>query len=160
MKRRYIFFFALLLLCTIIIYVFYPTDENRIRKIINNSEKAIISEDVDKLMGFISYNYMDDYGNGYLKLKKTFQTTFKHLNDIDIEKNIIKISVKDKLAEAELLIRVLASRPGGSPVATENEERGYIIGNAVNAKTIKVFFEKSPYKWLITKVEGVFDIQK
>lgn len=151
MKRRYIFFFALLLLCTIIIYVFYPTDENRIRKIINNSEKAIISEDVDKLMGFISYNYMDDYGNGYLKLKKTFLTVFKRLNDIDIERNIIKISVKDKLAEAELLIRVLAS---------EGEERGYIIGNAVNAKTIKVFFEKSPYKWLITKVEGVFDIQK
>ncbi len=149
MRRQYIFFSALLFLCAIVVYTLYPTDEKRIRKIINKSEKAIISEDVDKLMEFISYNYRDDYGNGYLQLKKTFQTAFKHLNNIDIERNIIKISVKDTLAEAELSIRVLAS---------EGEERGYIIGDAGNAKTIKVFFEKSPYKWLITKVDGVFDI--
>ncbi len=154
MKRRYILFSALLLLCAIIVYVFYPTDKNRIRRVIGNCEKAVVAEDIDKLMGFISYNYRDKYGNGYLKLKKTLQTVFRRLDSIDIERNIKGISVNDKLAEAEISIRVLVSRHGGSPVATKNEKE-YIIGDAGNSRTIKVFFEKTSYKWLITKVDGV-----
>ncbi|MEE8329653.1 MAG: hypothetical protein V3R54_06965 [Thermodesulfovibrionia bacterium] len=159
MKRRYIFFSALLLLSAIIVYVFYPTDKNRIRKVIGNCEEAVVAEDIDKLMKFISYNYRDEYGNGYLKLKKTLQTVFRRLDSIYIERNIKGISVNDKLAEAELSIRVLVSRPGGSPVATENDEKRYIIGDAGNSRTIKVFFEKTSYKWLITKVDGVFDVK-
>ena len=148
MRKWYILFPALLIICVSAIYIFYPTDENRIRKIISNSEKAFISEDADRLMEFISYNYMDDYGNSYLKLKKTLQFAFKQMDNIDIERNIIKISIDGSLAEAELSVRVLASM---------GEERGYIIGDAGEAREIKVFFGKPTNKWLITKVEGEFD---
>jgi hypothetical protein len=126
--------------------VFYPTDEKRIRGVINSAEKAIVSEDIDELMEVVSFNYKDDYGNSYLQIKKTMEMVFKHLNNIEIEKNIIKISVKEDNAEAELSTRVSAF---------DDEEKGYVIGDAGKAETIKVFFEKSPHKWLITKVEGL-----
>jgi len=153
-KQWRFIFLLILFLSLILLFVLYPTDEKRIRKIINNAEKAIASENIDKLMEVISFNYKDDYGNGYLQIKKTMEMVFKRLNGIEIEKNIIKISVKEDSAEAELSVRVNASRHGE---ATEGEEKGYVIGDAGKAETIKVFFENSPHKWLITKVEGVFE---
>lgn len=145
-------------MCAIALYVYYPTNENRIRRVISKSEKAIASEDIDKLMGLISYNYSDNYGNSYLKLKKTFETAFSRFDDINIERNIIKISDKDSLAEAELLIRVLASDPSASP-ESENA-RSYIIGDALDPVKVRIFLKKSPYKWLIIKAEGVFKDKK
>lgn len=148
MKRWRYFIPLALFLCAVVTFVFYPTDEKRIRKIINNAERAISSKDIDKLMDVISFNYKDDYGNGYLQIKKTAELAFRRLNDIEIEKNILAILVKEDNAEVELSVRVIAS-------SIEGEGRGYIIGDAGKAERIKVFFEKSPHKWLVTKVEGV-----
>ncbi len=151
MKKRFVPSLALSFLCVaVVVYIFYPTDEKRVRKIISNSEEAIISEDIDRLMELVSYNYIDDYGNSYLMLKKRMQSVFGRLDDIEIERSIIKISVKDSDAEAELSVRVSVS---------EGEDRVYIIGDAGMAQTIKVFFKKSPYKWLITEVEGMFNAE-
>jgi hypothetical protein len=83
-----------------------------------------------------------------LIFQQAVKTPILTLNDIKIERTITKISVRENFAEAELDVRVIAS---------EGEHRGYIIGDAGQAAAIKIFFEKSSYKWLITKVEGVFE---
>ncbi len=137
-----------LVLCLISIYVLYPTDERRIIRVVNKSEDAIVSEDIDKLMENVAYNYKDDHGNGYFQIKEILKIAFKRLNDLEVEKNITKISVKENSAEVEMSVRVIAS---------EGEDKGYVVGDAGQAATIKVFFEKTSYKWLITKVEGVFE---
>ena len=139
---------TLSVLCLISIYVLYPTDERRIIRIINNSEDAVAEKNIDKLMEYVSYNYRDDYGSSYIQIKKILQTVLSRLNDIKIERTITKISVRENFAEAELDVRVIAS---------EGEHRGYIIGDAGQAAAIKIFFEKSSYKWLIIKVEGVVE---
>ncbi|MBI4679740.1 MAG: hypothetical protein HY753_00635 [Nitrospirae bacterium] len=151
MKRWIIVFLTLSVLCLISIYVLYPTDERRIIRIINNSEDAIVEKNIDKLMEYVSYNYRDDYGASYIQIKKILQTLLSRLNDIKIERNITKISLRENFAEAELDVRV---------IALEGENRGYIIGDAGQAAAIKIFFEKSSYKWLITKVEGVFETSR
>lgn len=150
-KNRLAFVLAALILCAAAVYIFYPTDEKRIIRVINNSEDAVADKNIDKLMEYVSYNYRDDYGSGYIQIKKILQTVFNRLNDIKIERNITKISVRENFAEAELDVRVIAS---------EGENRGYIIGDAGQAAAIKIFFEKSSYKWLITKVEGVFETSR
>ena len=139
---------TLSVLCLISIYVLYPTDERRIIRIINNSEDAVAEKNIDKLMEYVSYNYRDDYGSSYIQIKKILQTVLSRLNDIKIERTITKISVRENFAEAELDVRVIAS---------EGKNRGYIIGDAGQAAAIKIFFEKSSYKWLIIKVEGVVE---
>ena len=147
-KNRLTFVLAALILCAAAVYIFYPTDEKRIIRVINNSEDAIVEKNIDKLMEYVSYNYRDDYGASYIQIKKILQTVLSRLNDIKIERTITKISLRENFAEAELDVRVIAS---------EGENRGYIIGDAGQAAAIKIFFEKSSYKWLIIKVEGVFE---
>ena len=151
MKRWIIVFLTLSVLCLISIYILYPTDEKRIISIINKSEDALVEKNINELMEYISYNYRDDYGASYIQIKKILQTVLRRLNDIKIERNIIKISLRENFAEAELDVRVIAS---------EGENRGYIIGDAGQAAAIKIFFEKSSYKWLIIKVEGVFETSR
>ena len=153
MKSRKHLFSALLFICAVLAYVLYPTDENRIRKTLTNAGESVASEDIDGVMKFISFNYADDFGNNYLMLRKTLQSVFKRLDGIDIEKSIIKISVGDKKAESELSVRVAASASLGSQ--GNETDKGYIIGDAVDAAKIKVYFEKSLNKWLINRVEGL-----
>jgi len=128
-------------------FLLYPTDEKRISRVIAGCEDALTIEDIERLFEFISFNYRDDYGNSYLILKKRMEIVFKRLDDIEIEKNLLKITVQDKTAEAEMNVKV---------IATEGATREYIIGDSVTWQGIKVYFEKSPYKWKITKVTGLF----
>jgi len=146
-KKTYLYF-LLFFIVAAVVFIFYPTDEKRIKRVIAGSEEALLREDIDGLFEYISYNYRDDHGGSYLILKKRMQIVFKRLDDIEIEKNLLKITVQDKTAEAELNVRVIAS---------EGEAREYIIGDAVTWQGIKVFLEKSPNKWLVTKVEGVLE---
>ncbi|MBI5025237.1 MAG: hypothetical protein HZC12_00615 [Nitrospirae bacterium] len=137
---------SIFVLIIVLAYILYPTDEKRIKKVINSGQKAIEAEDIDGLMKYISYNYRDDYGNGYLQIKTIFQHVFKHLNDIEIERDALRITVNNDRAEAEFNVRVIAS---------EGQDRGYILGEAGRAQNIKVSLEKSLNKWLIMRVEGV-----
>jgi hypothetical protein len=131
-----------------VVYIIYPTDEKRIIKIVSKIEEAAVSEDIDKVMDFISFNYSDDNHNGYIQIKQIILTGFRRLDDIEIERNIEGISIIDNVAESELSFRVIASF---------GDERGYIIGDAARKESIKVFFEKSAQRWFITKIEGVFN---
>ncbi len=112
------------------------------------SEETIVTEDLEGLMKLISYNYLDDFGNGYLQIKKIMQMVFRRLNKIDIERNILKLAVRENKADAELSVRVIASEDG---------DIGYIIGDAGSPETIRIYFEKSSNTWLITKTGGIFN---
>jgi hypothetical protein len=150
MRRRYA---ALLFLCAVSVYFYYPSDENRIRKVIRNCEKAAVTEDIDGLMDSFSYNYIDDYGNGYLKLKKRFEAAFKRLDNIEIEKNLRGITIDESEAQAELQIRVIASSSSGR--GGKGQDKKYIIGYPEDTETIRISFAKSAHKWLITGFEGL-----
>jgi hypothetical protein len=145
-KKTYLYF-LLFFIVAAVVFVLYPTDEKRIKRVIAGSEEALLQKDLDGLFGYISYNYRDDHGGSYLILKKRMQIVFKRLDDIEIEKNLLGITVQEKTAEAELNVRVIAS---------EGASREYIIGDAVNWQRIKIYFEKSPYKWKLVKVAGLF----
>ena len=131
--------------------VLYPSDEDCIRNIIAEIDAAIVDEDIDRIMEPISFNYMDNYGNSYLGLKKKLESVFRNLDIIDIERTIKNISINYTLAEFELSVRVLASM---------GEEKGYIFGNAVTPQAITIVLEKSADKWLIIRAEGLFNKTK
>lgn len=134
-------------------YFFYPSDENRIRKVIRESRKAVVSEDHDGLMEHISYAYADDGGNNYLLLKNTVRKVFNRFDGIDIEMDIMKLSVTDDRAEAELAVRIAAS--AARDQGGHGPGREYIVGDPTEKATLMVHFEKSMGTWLISGVEGV-----
>lgn len=143
-SRKNIFLLVFFSFAAIGFFYFYPSDEKRLKNVISDCEEAIAAEDIDRLMAAVSYNYKDDEGNGYIQIKEIMTAVFKHLDDIEIEREIARISVSEDNGEAELSLRVVASA---------GEERGYVIGDAAKYEGVKVFFEKSPYKWLVTKIK-------
>jgi len=132
------------ILSVIAIIILYPSEESRIRGVINRAGRAIVEEDIDALMENISYNYADDYGNNYILLRKRMEMVFRRLDDIEIEKVFKDISVRD--TDAEVMMRA-------SVLASIGEERGYIYGGGGGSGIVKVYLEKSPHKWRIKRVE-------
>lgn len=143
MKRGYV---PILLLITVgtLIFILYPSDKRRIRTVLNRMEDAIVREDVDEVMENISYNYRDAYGNNYLLFKKRVQMFFNRFDDIGIEKVFKEISISGDNAEALMNVRVMVN---------DGRERAYIIGNMVDSEEIKVYLEKTGYRWMVRKVD-------
>jgi len=144
-RRKIIIFLLLFFIAAIVIFIYYPTDKKRIRNVITDSSDAIARKDVEGLMGNVSYNYRDDYGNSYLILKKRMEGLFRKYEDIEIERDIKKISLDEGKAVSEITFSVIAS---------EGDSRGYIIGDAVEGVSIRIFLEKSPYRWKVTGADG------
>lgn len=123
-----------------------PTDEKRIRKVIHSTKKAITGEDLEMMMDHISFNYSDEHGGSYLRLKKRAEAAFKRYDSFDITVDIMNIRVEDEKSKAWLKVSVIAS---------EGDDRGYFIGDAGGAEDFNVYLEKSPYEWKIIKMESV-----
>lgn len=148
MNKKLIIVLLLLLAMITTLYLLWPTDESRIRKLIKEGAKATESGDVDGIMAKISFNYRDDYGMTYLSVRETLKREFQRLSDITVEYGNLNIRVTEDTAVAELDIRV---------VATSGTETGYIIGDIKNPLSLRLTLDKERTKWLIVKAEGFGD---
>ncbi len=148
--KRYGYIFITLFIIVIAIALF-PSEKKRIKKVIYNCKEAVIMEDIADLMEYISFNYNDEYGGSYLQLKKRVELTFKRFHDFDISIDIMKIAIDGKGATTDLEVSVIAS---------EGNERGYLVGDAGGPQDVKVYFEKSAYEWQVVKIEGVIESEK
>jgi hypothetical protein len=52
------------------VYLFFPTDESRIKKLFREGAKAFESRDLNRLMSAVSFNYRDEYGMTYLSIRE------------------------------------------------------------------------------------------
>ncbi|MGB9715893.1 MAG: hypothetical protein ACPL1G_05760 [Thermodesulfovibrionales bacterium] len=68
------------ILISIIIYIFLPSDEGRIKKLFKEGSEAIEKEDLDAVMSKVSFNYQDEYGMSYLYLKEAIKSIFQYYN--------------------------------------------------------------------------------
>lgn len=141
---------AVLLVLGLIIagYLLWPTDENRIRKLIGEGAKATEAADVDGIMAKISFNYRDDYGTTYLTVRELLKRELPRLSNISVEHENLRIRVSENTALAELDVRI---------VATSGSETGYILGDIRNPLSLKLTLDKERTKWLIVKAEGFRD---
>jgi hypothetical protein len=145
-SRKWLIVIALFCIA-IIVFIVYPTDEKQILSIIKKCRNAVAEENTDEIMNHLSYNYLDSYGNGYIQVRQILNSAFKKLDDIQVDNNVEKIIIDNGHAEVVLSVRVIASF---------GDERGYIIGDAVNAQNVTLRLDKGTHRWLITYTEGVF----
>ena len=144
MSRTRFFICAVILLAFVLGLVFYPSDRKRIRKIIHGCRVSIVTEDIDRLMEHISFNFRGPYGGSYLQLKKRAELVFDRFDDFDITADVMNINVEEKEAVADIKTSVIAS---------EGNNRTYIIGDAGSHEDVKVHLEKSPYGWKVIRFE-------
>lgn len=146
MKKRTIIIFFILAFIPLAVYLLWPSDEARIKKLIKEGKVAVEKEEIDNVMSKISFSYRDDYGMTYLYIKKILEKQFNAMSDIQIEYENLRINVKDDSAAVALDLRV---------IATYGSDTGYIIGDIEEPVHMKFTLEKERTKWLIVKTEGL-----
>lgn len=146
MSKKSVIVLFLLILSPVLIYFLWPSDESSIKKLIKEGAAAVEKKEVDNVMSKVSFNYQDDRGMTYILIKKILTEQFKSLSGIKVEYENLKIEVKEKLANAEFDLRV---------IATIGNQTGYIIGDLKTPARIKLFLEKERATWLVIKAEGI-----
>ena len=139
-------FLFLLILTPIILYILWPSDESRIKKLFKEGSRAIEKEDLDAVMSKVSFNYSDEYGLTYLYLKESMKSVFKQMSDIKIEYENLNIKLNEKTATADMDVRI---------IATIGNDTGYIFGDLPKPVHLKFTLEKERTKWLVTKTQGL-----
>jgi hypothetical protein len=146
MSKKTIALLFILIVTPLIIYLLWPSDESRIKKLFKEGSQAIEKEDLETVMSKVSFNYRDEYGFTYLYLKELMKTLFKQMDDIKIEYENIEIDVHDKTATADMDVLILA-RMGN--------DTGYILGDLSESAHLTFTLEKERTKWLVIKTEGL-----
>jgi hypothetical protein len=146
MSRKTVILLILLFAAPVIIYLLFPSDKSRIRKLFSEGAAAVEAKKTGDVMAKVSFNYADEHGLSYLYLQKVFERVFGELNDIKVEYDIKDIEIRGDRATAGLDIRVTASR---------GQETGYVAGDAARPLHIKFFLDKEHMKWLVVKTEGL-----
>ena len=146
MSRKSIVLFTTLVISAVVIYLLWPSDESRIKKLFREGAKAIEQEKIDEVMAKVSFNYADEYGLTYLSLKEGMMRVFQRMDGIKVEYEITGVEIKDTLATAELDIRVIASH---------GNDTGYAVGGAAKPVHVKFSLDKDRTTWLVTKTRGI-----
>jgi len=145
-SKKSIALLFILIAAPLIIYLIWPSDESRIKKLFREGAQAIEKEDLDAAMSKVSYNYRDEYGLSYLYIKELMKSAFQRMDDIKVEYENLKINISDRTATADMDLRI---------IATIGNNTGYIMGDLPNPAHLKFTLEKQRTKWLVTKTEGL-----
>ena len=146
MNRKSLILISIPFVLAVLIYLLWPSDESRIKKLFKEGSQTIEKEDLDGVMSKVSFNYHDEYGMNYLYIKESMKSVFQQMNDIKIEYENLKIKIDKKTAAADMDVRILA---------TIGNDTGYIFGDLAKPVHLTFTLEKERAKWLVTKTEGL-----
>ena len=146
MNRKSLILISIPFVLAVLIYLLWPSDESRIKKLFKEGSQAIEKEDLDGVMSKVSFNYHDEYGMNYLYIKESMKSVFQQMNDIKIEYENLKIKIDKKTATADMDVRILV---------TIGNDTGYIFGDLAKPVHLTFTLEKERAKWLVTKTEGL-----
>jgi hypothetical protein len=144
MSKKLTILLFVLIVTPVILYLVWPSDEARIRKLLKEGINAIEQEDLEHVMSKVSFNYRDDYGLTYLSIKEYMLKIFQQMNNIKIECENLDLMVHGKTASAEMEVRVVAQ------VGTDT---GYVFGDFPNPKHLMLALQKEKTKWYVIKTE-------
>jgi hypothetical protein len=133
----------LLVIAGAAVYLLWPSDEARIKKLLKEEVRAVEGEDIEGVMDGVSYNYQDERGLSYLLLQRAIERQFARYSDVVVEYENLEVDVDEGRAEARMDLRV---------IATWGQDRGYYLGDIKEPARLTLELQKSPArKWLITK---------
>lgn len=146
MSKKAIILLFILFLTPVILYLMWPSDEARIKKLLKDGINDVEQENLEHVMSKVSFNYRDDYGHTYLTVNEYMKKIFQQMNAINVEYENLEIRVYDKTASAEIDVRVVAQ------IGTDT---GYVFGDYPNPGHLILTLQKEGTKWYLTKTEGL-----
>jgi hypothetical protein len=148
MSKKSIALLFVLIIAPVIIYLLWPTEEARIKKLIRQAAHAVEEENIDDVMAKVSYNYQDEYGLSYLLIKKGLQQQFQRYSNMDVDYENLKVEVAEgnEEATASMDLRVVASA---------GQEMGYVLGGDGPARFVLRLKKGGPLKkWQVVEASG------
>ena len=146
MSKKTIIFLFILILAPVIIYLLWPSDEARIKKMLKEGISAVEQEDLENVMSKVSFNYRDEYGLTYIYIKEYMQNIFRQMDEINIEYENLQIKVYENTASVEMDVRVVAQ------IGTDT---GYVFGDYPNPEQLTLTLQKERTNWYLIKTEGL-----
>jgi hypothetical protein len=146
MSKKTIIFLFILILAPVIIYLLWPSDEARIKKMLKEGISAVEQEDLENVMSKVSFNYRDEYGLTYIYIKEYMQNIFRQMDEIKIEYENLQIKVYENTASVEMDVRVVAQ------IGTDT---GYVFGDYPDPEQLMLTLQKERTKWYLIKTEGL-----
>ena len=146
MSKKTVVAIAILILSPLIIYLVWPSDESRIKKLFREGAKAVESKKIADVMSKVSFNYADEHGLSYITLKQGLEKVFGRMSRIEVEYELRRLEIKGEGAVAELDIRIIASY---------GKDRGYVLGDAARPEHLIFSLDKERTKWLVRRTEGL-----
>ena len=146
MSKKTIVFLFILIVTPVIIYLLWPSDESRIKKLFKEGSQAIEQEDIETVMSKVSFNYRDEYGLTYLYLKELMKSVFRQMDGIKVEYENVEIEVHDDTATADMDVLILA---------TIGNDTGYVLGDLTEPAHLTFTLDKERTKWFVIKTVGL-----
>ena len=146
MSKKTIILLFVLILAPIILYLVWPSDEARIKKMLKEGIRALEQEDLADVMSKVSFNYRDDYGLTYFYIKEYMKRIFQQMDEIKVDYENLRIEVYEKTASAEMDVRV---------VAQFGTDKGYVFGDYPNPEHLTLTLQKERTKWYVIKTKGL-----
>lgn len=133
-------------LAPLIIYLIWPTDESRIKKLFREGARSVEEEDIKGIMSKVSFHYRDENGLTYLYIKEYMKTLMQRMQDINVDYENLQIEIDGDTAIAQMEVRVIATTGG---------ETGYVFGDFPNPVQLTFTLEKERTKWLVVNTDGL-----
>lgn len=106
---------VVLILTPVLVWVFWPSDAARIRKLVGSASAAAEARDIDALMSVVSLQYADEHGLSYLALKQILEREFKRFTRIKVDYSDLLVEVRGETASATMDIKITATVEGQEP---------------------------------------------
>jgi hypothetical protein len=148
MSKKSITLLFVLIIAPMIIYLLWPTEEARIKKLVRQAAHAVEEENIEEVMSKVSYNYQDEYGLSYLLIKKGLQQQFQRYSNLDVDYENLKVEIAEGKGEAtaSMDLRVVASA---------GQEMGYVLGGDGPARFVLRLKKGGPLKkWQVVEASG------
>jgi hypothetical protein len=121
------------------------TEQDKVKKVITNIQKAAEEKDIKKIINSISKTYNDPQGNNYGNMNGLIIAYFYQYPEISIYLPQLDVSVNDASAEA-IFEAVLTSKGAAVPMPA-------ILPESLGVYAFDVFFKKESDGWKVVSAK-------
>ena len=122
-------------------------DERLIRLTLEAGSAAVMAEDIEESVRFISPNYRDSLGFNFNLIRRLIERAYEEFDQPLIELDESPVSqINDSQAIVQTQMKL---------TAIYNNRRNYLIGDRINPNNIILLLDKSANGWKVSQIKGL-----
>ncbi len=99
-------FFFLAFVFLILIKILFPSEKEKILRLVEEGRRAVERENLPKISEILSPDYLDAWGNDYYRIIFLLRRNFQIYDEIKVFLPLRRVVLKPPFAECSLLVRV------------------------------------------------------